>query len=73
MYTRKAAKPKTKISTFIFFHHDEISGVVGRKSEQHLAQAGSIWNVSGQQDGPIRYQILFKNKQKNSECHPVLP
>lgn len=64
MYTRKAAKPKTKISTFIFFHHDEISGVVGRKSEQHLAQAGSIWNVSGQQDGPITIQFFFfLNKQ----------
>lgn len=51
MYTRKAAK---KILFFIFFYHEEISGVVGRKSEQCLAQAESIWNAIGQQDCPIR-------------------
>lgn len=33
---------------FISFYHEEISGVVGRKSEQCLAQAESIWNAIGQ-------------------------
>lgn len=50
MYTRKAAKK----SIFIFFfYHEEISGVVGRKSEQCLAQAEYIWNAIGQQHRPI--------------------
>ncbi len=51
MYTRKAAK---KFQYLDFFYHEEISGVVGRKSEQCLAQAESLWNAIGQQDRPIR-------------------
>lgn len=47
MYTRKAAK---KFYFYIFFYHEEISGVVGRKSEQCLAQEESFWYAIGQQE-----------------------
>lgn len=48
-------KKSSKKTLFLYiFYREEISGVVGRKSEQCLAQAESIWNAIGQQDRPIR-------------------
>lgn len=69
MYTRKAAK---KIYFYIIFYHEEISGVVGRKSEQCLALAESICNAIGQQDRPIRKALRVRATLPSPETSLVL-